>query len=225
MDFRPPARQPALAAGLAALALAAAPRPARALHLLDDALSLDRGGARPDLVVALAAAPPPASLDFDLLGTPTAPAPVKDDGRMKKRKSMLQWHQRIGLGIVGMEVATVVVGQLNYNDKFGTANTGKYELTHAALAYSTFALFAAGGTLALLAPRPPGKPNRGWDRMRVHKIGMALATLGMVAQAVYGIQTRNREGYLDKEDIAQKHLVLGYATLAFTGVAVGALVF
>jgi hypothetical protein len=54
---------------------------------------------------------------------------------------------------------------------------------------------------------------------------MALATAGMIAQAVYGIQTRNREGYLDQQDIAKTHLLLGYGTLAATGIAVGALVF
>jgi len=210
---------------LAVAALAATPRPARALHLLDQELSLEGGGARPKLVVALAAAPPSDSLDFDLLGKATAPPPSPDDAKMKKRRKYLQAHQMVGLGVLGLELATVVVGQLNYNDKFGTANTGKYVLPHKVLAYTTFGVFAVGGSLALLAPRPPGKPNRGWDRVRVHKLGMLLATAGMVAQAVYGIQTRNREGYLNQEQIAKTHLIIGYGTLAATGVAVGALVF
>ncbi len=144
---------------------------------------------------------------------------------MRTRRKYLQAHQRVGLGILALEVATVVVGQLNYNDKFGTANTGKYVLPHQVLAYTTFGVFAIGGTLALLAPRPANKPDRGWDRVRVHKLAMLLATAGMVAQAVYGIQTRNREGYLDQQQIAKTHLVIGYGTLAATGVAVGALVF
>jgi hypothetical protein len=217
-----------LALGAAALALAAAPGRARALQLLDEELSLagGGGGAPPVLHVALAAEPPAGPMDFDLLGTPSAPPDTaKEDARMRKRRQYLQWHQRVGLAVGSLELATVVVGQLNYNDKFGTANTGRYELSHAVLAYTTFAAFAVGGTLALLAPRPVDKPSRGWDRMRVHKIGMALATAGMIAQAVYGIQTRNREGYLDKEQIAQTHLVIGYATLAASAVAVGVLVF
>jgi hypothetical protein len=217
---------PRLAALVALVALAAAPRPARALHLLDAELSLEGGSSRAPLLVALAAAPPPSDLDFDLLGKATAPPPSKEDERMKKRRSMLQTHQKVGLGlIVPLELATVVVGQLNYNDKFGTANTGKYVLPHKALAYTTFAVFAVGGSIALLAPSPKDKPDRGWDRVRVHKLGMLLATAGMVAQAVYGIQTRNREGYLNQEQIAKTHLILGYGTLAATGVAVGALVF
>jgi hypothetical protein len=217
----------ALAAGLTALAaLALAPLPARALHLLDQELSLD-GSPRPDLTVALAAAPPPGdSMDFDLLGKPPKPPDTsKEDARMRRRHKLLGWHQRVGLAMGTLELATIITGQLNYNDKFGTANTGKYVLTHKVLAYSTFVLFATGGTLGLLAPRPANKPDRGWDRVRVHKIFMALATAGMVAQAVVGIETRNREGYLDQKQLAQTHLAIGYATLACTGIAVGALVF
>jgi hypothetical protein len=54
---------------------------------------------------------------------------------------------------------------------------------------------------------------------------MALATVGMATQAYLGIQTANREGYLDQKDLAKKHLAVGYATLAVMGIAVGALVF
>jgi hypothetical protein len=217
--------RPPTAVLLALVALAAFPRPARALRLLDRELSIETPGPARPLLVALAAAPPSDSLDFDLLGKATAPPPSAEDARMRKRHQYLQAHQKVGLGILGLETATVIVGQLNYNDKFGTANTGRYVLPHKVLAYTTFGVFAIGGSLALLAPRPAQKPNRGWDRMRVHKIGMALATAGMIAQAVYGIQTRNREGYLDQQDIAKTHLILGYGTLAATGIAVGALVF
>jgi hypothetical protein len=136
-----------LAAGLIALAaLALAPRPAAALRLLDQELSLE-GSPRPDLTVALAAAQPSGgSMDFDLLGKPPKPPDTsKEDARMKKRHKMLGWHQRIGLAMGTLELATVITGQLNYNDKFGTANTGKYVLTHQVLAYSTFGLFAVAG--------------------------------------------------------------------------------
>ncbi len=221
--LRSPAPLAALAIAIAAIA--AFPRPARALRLLDRELSLDLSSRPAALVVALAADPPPSDLDFDLLGKAKPPPQTAEDERMKKRRAYLQAHQRVGLAILGLETATVVVGQLNYNDKFGTANTGRYVLPHKALADTTFGVFAVGGTLALLAPRPKDKPDRGWDRVRVHKIFMALATIGMVAQAYYGIQTRNREGYLDQQQIGRTHLVIGYGTLAATGVAVGALVF
>ncbi len=233
---RVPPRGAPLALAALAVALGLAPRPALALRLLDEELSLELGGAsgdaapraRADLRVALAAAPPSGgdSTDFDLLGKPPKPPDTSvEDARMRKRHKLLQAHQRVGLGMLALETATVVVGQLSYNDKFGTANTGRYVLGHKVLAYSTFGLFAVGGTLALLAPRPAHKPDRGWDRVRIHKLGMLLATAGMIAQAVVGIETRNREGYLDQKSLAQTHLAIGYATLAATGIAVGALVF
>jgi hypothetical protein len=54
---------------------------------------------------------------------------------------------------------------------------------------------------------------------------MAVATAGMLAQGLLGIQTARREGYLDKQDYGRAHLAVGYATLAAMGVAVGVIVF
>jgi hypothetical protein len=46
----------------------------------------------------------------------------------------------------------------------------------------------------------------------------------MVTQAYLGIQTVNREGYVDQQQYGRAHLVVGYATLAAMLVGVGALV-
>ena len=249
----------ALASAAVLLALALAPRPARALSLLqdepslaeeqlsllDEPLSLDDRPA-PVLTVALAddaksggskskdsksgksgeAKPGDSSLDFDLLGKPPPVAQV-DDRSMHKRRSMLKWHQGLGIALYAAEVATTVVGQLNYNDKFSSSapNTNKYKQTHQILAYSTAALFAVNGTIALLAPEPKGPPKKQWDRVSWHKLGMGLATLGMLAQVGTGIYTASREGYLNQQDYAKVHLGIGYFTFAAMSVAVGALVF
>jgi cytochrome b561 len=166
------------------------------------------------------------SLDFDLLGTPPPP-PIKfDDEAMKRRRSMLDLHQKIGLGLVALQLATTVVGQLNYSDKYGSnpAVTGKYELPHTVLAYSTLAVFAVDGSIALFAPSNPVK-KKAYDRMTIHKVGMAIATAGMVAQGVVGIRADQLEGRIDQASVAKTHLVIGYVTLAAVAVAVGALVF
>lgn len=239
----------ALVAATCALALA---RPAHALSLADDAsasideqlslldepLSLADRPAPPSLRVALAddakptdgrssgAAPSAPSLDFDLLGKPPPTVQV-DDAAMHRRRAMLKWHQGLGIGLYALEVATTVVGQLNYSDKFGSnaPNTAKYKETHKILAYSTLGVFAVNGTLAILAPTPKGKVKKGFDRVSLHKLGMAIATAGMLAQAGTGIYTASREGYLNQQDIAKTHLIIGYATFAAMTVAVGALVF
>jgi hypothetical protein len=212
---------------VALLCLAVAPRPAAAGPLLEETLTLDRS--RSDrLLVALATTPKPdPTLDFDLLGKPAAQKVAIDDAAMKRRRTMLDLHQRIGLGLVALQAGTTLVGQLNYSDKYGGTSppvTGRYELSHTVLAYSTLGVFAVNGAIALLAPGSQVKKEK-WDRTTVHKVGMALAAAGMLAQGVVGIYADRREGRLDQERIATTHLVIGYATLVAVGVGVGAIVF
>jgi hypothetical protein len=242
---RPGSFLPAIALALA-LPLAAS---ARTVRLLDDelvppqlrtpSLSLLDGGA---LALASdpakqpaekpaekppAAKPPPKSdgMDFDLLGeAKPAEAPV-DVGALKLRRRMLEWHQALGFGLLALDLATTVVGQLNYNDKFGDANTGQYRQPHMILAYTTVGVFLLEGALALFAPSPIKKPHEGWDRVSTHKASMFVAALGMAAQIGLGIYTAQREGYLNQKDIGTIHLAVGYATLAALGVGFGALVF
>ena len=169
------------------------------------------------------AATPPSSLDFDLLGASKA-TPTVDDKALRTRRTLLDWHQGVGLAMAGLQVATTVVGQLNYDDKFGGANTNKYALTHSVLAYSTFATFVAAGALALAAPAAPERRD-GFDRISLHKLSMFTATGAMAGQIVLGIWTTGREGYQNQQGVATAHLVLGYVTLAAVLTGVGALVF
>jgi hypothetical protein len=138
---------------------------------------------------------------------------------------MLNAHQAIGIGLLGLQLGTTVTGQLNYNDKFGVDNTGRYKLTHKLLSYSTLGVFALNGAIALFAPAPKGMKRSGFDRTTIHKLGMATATVGMVTQAVLGAYTVSREGYLNQQKYGRAHLAVGYATLAAMSVAVGAIVF
>jgi len=220
---RPRRAVPAPFAWIALLLLIAAPRGAAAGLLLDESLTLDLAGPTP---APSGTKPPDLSLDFDLLGKPAPPRVKIDDQAMKKRADMLQLHQKIGIGLAALTLATTVVGQLNYSDKYGSNApvTGKYEATHTVLAFTTLGVFAVDGTIALLAPANPVKRDA-YDRVTVHKVGMALATVGMVAQGVVGVYADQQEGRVDQKQIAKTHLVIGYATLAAMAVAVGALVF
>ncbi len=168
--------------------------------------------------------PPPTTLDFDLLGE-GKPALHVDEGALRRRRTMLNVHQGFGLGMFAVALANTVVGQLNYSDRFASGpSTGKYELTHKITAYSTVGLFAVTGLLAVFAPNPIPKSG-GFDRVTLHKIAMATATAGMVAQVALGIWTSSREGYLNQPDIATAHLVVGYVTFAAITLGVGAIVF
>jgi hypothetical protein len=168
-------------------------------------------------------AAPPGSLDFDLLGAPAA-SHQADEHALRLRRTMLNWHQGVGLGLFALQLATTVVGQLNYGDKFGGDNTLKYAQPHAILAYSTVAAFVAAGTLALLAPSPLAK-SEGFDRVSLHKLSMFTAAAGMAAEVALGVWTQSREGYLNQQSIGKAHLVVGYVTLAAVAVGIGALVF
>lgn len=217
------------------LSVAAPAKAAASVRLLDEdlhppELSIAAQGPRPgtpDLSLApsepTGAAPKPGSLDFDLLGAPPKSDQVDEDA-LRLRRKMLTWHQGVGLGMFALQLATTVVGQLNYNDKFGGDNTGKYEQPHAILAYTTLAAFAAAGALALLAPAPIER-GEGFDRVSLHKLSMFTAAAGMLAQGVLGIWTQSREGYLNQQSIGTAHLVIGYVTLAAVATGVGALVF
>jgi hypothetical protein len=200
----------------------APPRPLRlALAIPADGQPASGGEQKAD---NSATANPGTSLDFDLLGA-SKPPPMVDDGALRLRRRMLTVHQGVGIGLFGLQLATTVVGQLNYNDRFANGpSTGRYESSHAILAYSTLAAFASAGALALLAPSPL-KRSDGWDRARIHKWSMATAAAGMLAQGVLGIATAGREGHANQSGLATAHLAIGYVTLAAVTAGVSALVF
>lgn len=165
-----------------------------------------------------------SSLDFDLLGKPKPPPEPANAGALRLRRRMLGIHQGVGLGLLTLQLATTTVGQLNYLDRFaGGPDTGRYRLTHKALAYTTLGVFVANGTIALLAPS--ARTPRKLDRVMVHRVAMFTAAAGMAAQAVLGIATRERTGYLDQDRLATTHLVVGYVTLAAVLAGVGVFVF
>ena len=168
--------------------------------------------------------PPPKSLDFELLPESAPPLHV-DDSALRQRRSLLNAHQAVGLGMFGIALANTVVGQLNYSDRFASGpSTGKYQMAHQITAYGTVAAFAATGILSALAPNPLPKSG-GFDRGTLHKLSMGVAAGGMAAEAVLGIWTKSREGYLNQPQIATAHLVLGYVTFAAITLGVGTLVF
>ena len=162
------------------------------------------------------------ALDFDLL--PALPAARGPDPELAWRRTMLTWHQGAGIGLVALTLATVVVGQLNYNDRFAGArpSTGKYNPAHSLLATGTLLTFGATGTLALLAPAAPRRD--GFDRVTLHKLAMFTAAAGMVAEGALGIWTQQREGYLNQPTVARAHLVLGYVVLTAVTAGVAAIV-
>jgi hypothetical protein len=206
------------AAGWAALAHAA------------HAQALDPAASGANQAAPAAAAPAPqtapaeakAADDFDLLppeAKPDAATQARDaetQRSLSTRRTMLQLHQLGGFATLAALGTTVVLGQLNYSDKYGGGgDTGRYITPHSIAAYSAAGIFAATGLLALFAPSPFEKQLR-LDTATLHKASMAVATAGMVTEVVLGIVTASREGKLSQRDLAMAHQIIGYTTLAAT---------
>jgi hypothetical protein len=227
-----------------ALALAATPAWAQELRLTPPLLLAQADApapaatAAPEPAPAAAATPELAApvkppLDFDLLGAPAAPAtpaaneaPV-DESTIFKRRGMFQVHQAIGISLLVLDLTTVVLGQLNYRDRFGGGGerSGRFSRAHSAFAYTTFALFVTNGLIALLAPVPPGRQSQGFDRTMLHRVSMLAAAACLVTQIVLGIVTVERAGRVDQQDLAKVHLFVGYGTFAALAVGAAAMVF
>ena len=164
-------------------------------------------------------------LNFDLLDegkkTDTGPSLEEVQRRerierlVKIRRPLLIAHQAVGFVTLAALAATVVIGHLNYYDKYQSGDfSGRYEKAHIGLGISTSITFGATGLLAVFAPNPYPKPIR-FDTALVHKLSMILATAGMVTQIILGPITANRVGRQDQGTLALAHVVTGYATWAF----------
>jgi hypothetical protein len=206
---------------LALVTLLGAPAPG-AGEAADTSLRLVLGADAP------APGQPSATFDFDLLPEQAkTPADLlkaeQIDHELQLRRTMLKLHQAFGIATVALLAATVVVGQMNYYDKFSGQNTGQFEVWHDYFEAATTASFATTGLLALFAPVPIPKKTDG--TMLVHKVAMITATAGFAAEIILGIVTVSLEGHENQQTLAEAHLVTGYATAAATATGVGALFF
>jgi hypothetical protein len=140
------------------------------------------------------------------------------DRQVKLRRSLLKWHQGFGFATLLGLAATLVIGQLDYLDRFDRSETftERYHAAHLGLGIGTSALFAATAMLALVAPNPYPKPIR-FDPALVHKVSMALAAACFVTQIILGPIANSKAGTLDERPLALAHLVVGYAAFGFMG--------
>jgi hypothetical protein len=169
--------------------------------------------------------PPPARPpddDFNLLTPekkPDAAALARQariQNEVRQRRTLLQLHQVGGYATLATMTATVLLGQLNYIDKYGGGgDVGTYRTPHRLVAYTAAGVFAATGILAFIAPNPFEKPLR-LDTATLHKASMIVATAGMATQIVLGIMTAGKEGRVAQRDFALAHQIVGYTTLAAT---------
>ncbi len=164
----------------------------------------------------------PPGQDFELLPpqkAPDAAVTAREQRLMEelgRRRTMLQLHQYGGYATMATLTAAVVLGQVNYIDKYGGGGgTERWATPHRIAAYTAAGVFTATGLLALFAPSPLEKPLR-VDTVTLHRVAMIVATAGMVAQVVLGRITASKAGQISQRDFARAHQIVGYTTLVAT---------
>ena len=169
-------------------------------------------------------------MDFNLLPEliflPT-PAMLKLESEVRRRRSMLQWHQALGIATTLLMVGTVITGQLDYTDRYGggTQHRPHYDIWHTSFEAATVVGFTGDALLALFAPVPFPKHSRGLDTVVIHKIAMITAAAGFAAEVPLGIYTVAQEGHINQGTFAAVHLIIGYVTAAAFATGVTALLF
>jgi hypothetical protein len=193
------------------------------IALLSTAIVL---GTAPGARAGETAPAPSGDFNFDLGGAaPSHKTPAEQAAQLARtrdierkvhlRRNLLVAHQAFGFITLGTLAATLVLGTLNYVDKFGTgSDDGRFYDAHRYLASAASTTFATTGILALAAPDPYPKPVR-LDSALLHKVMMAGATACFAADLILGVISASRDGKLDQRDLAISHLSIGYGAFGF----------
>lgn len=114
---------------------------------------------------------------------------------------------------------------MNYSDKYGGGgDTQRFMALHRWLGIGTAVAFAATGALAVFAPSPLPKPVR-LDTVTVHKVALAIASAGILAQIILGPVIASKEGQRSQRDFALAQQIVGYTSLAATATGAAVLTF
>ena len=145
-------------------------------------------------------------------------SPKKRISELSLRRTMLTWHQRLGIATWFLMGATVLAGQLTLN------GNRKYRNWHQPLADATIIGYSATALLAILSPPPLVRRSGEHDTIFWHKLLAFVHAAGMIALPFLanGIVSRSRfngvrgpERFNDAR--ARAHQVTAYITYtAFT---------
>ena len=141
--------------------------------------------------------------------------PQKRKSELELRRTMLTWHQRLGITTWFLMGATVLAGQLTLN------GNRKYRDWHSPLADATIIGYGATALLAILSPPPLIRRSGEHDTVFWHKLLAYVHAAGMIALPILAnnIVSRSRfngvrgpERFNDAR--ARAHQVTAYITYA-----------
>lgn len=138
-------------------------------------------------------------------------APETRSGELRLRRSMLQWHQRMGLLTFGALTTQVVLGELL------AANPAKYyenlRPVHRTLGYATFGTYMTTASLSIFAP-PARRYSSGFSSIRLHRWLALIHFAGMAVQPWLGIRLSNATSAEAYDRRLNQHRWVGRITLA-----------
>lgn len=141
--------------------------------------------------------------------------PQKRKSELTLRRTMLTWHQRLGIATWFLMGTTVLAGQLTLN------GNRKYRDWHSPLAEATIIGYSATALLAILSPPPLVRRSGEHDTVFWHKLLAFVHAAGMIALPILAnnIVSRSRfNGIRGPERFntarARAHQVTAYVTYA-----------
>jgi hypothetical protein len=188
------------------------------------------------MVALLAEAPPPARADSLPDGMPLYTrllwgehgavralglAPETRRGELRLRRTMLQWHQRMGLATLGALTAQVVLGELIAADRAGN---GDLAPVHRTLGYVTFGMYLGTASLSLGAP-PARRYGGGFSNVQLHRYLALVHFTGMMAQPWLGAHLADAASLESYDARLTTHQWVGRITYAAFLAAVASIFF
>ena len=138
-------------------------------------------------------------------------APATRSGELRLRRSMLQWHQRMGLLTFGALGTQVVLGELL------AANPARYyenlRPVHRTLGYVTFGTYMTTASLSVFAP-PARRYSDGFSSVRLHRWLALVHFAGMAVQPWLGIRLADATSAEAYDRRLGQHRWVGRITLA-----------
>lgn len=138
-------------------------------------------------------------------------APETRSGELRLRRSMLQWHQRMGLLTFSALTTQVVLGELL------AANPARYyenlRPVHRMLGYATFGTYMTTASLSVFAP-PARRYSDGFNSIRLHRWLALVHFAGMAVQPWLGTRLSNATSAEAYDRRLNRHRWVGRITLA-----------
>ena len=117
-------------------------------------------------------------------------APQTRLGELRLRRSMLQWHQRLGLVTFGALTTQVILGELMANNP--AKHYEDLRPVHRTLGYATFGVYMTTASLSLFAP--PARRYGGFSSIKLHRWLALVHFTGMAIQPWLGTRLADARG-------------------------------